>query len=501
MAEPGPAAPADRPADPPDGASGARRMAGNAAWLLSGQLVSKLASVVFVVIVARAVGVVEYGYFTFATALVPLFLAFGTLGIDTAVIRELSRDRRELSEVFSSGLYLRLVTGGLALVLSIACAPLFADARLAVLTVLVVGVALFIDEMTSYVGTVFKAFERMRYYAMALVVNRIGSTALALVAFLADAGLVVITVTYFLGSLGALLYAVTALRRHFPPIRFSAARRATAVRVLRIGAPLGVAAILNMALFRLDTVMVQAITDSEQVGLYGVAFRFFESLLFLTWVVANLTFPRISRQGPGRRSAQTLEGAVTATMTAYLPVFVGSLFLSAWAVAAVFGDRYVEAAEAVPYLTFALVCYGLTYQVRTATMAVGGGKVIAWIAGVALAVNVPANLLLIPQYGFTGAAMATAGVSALESLLTIFAARRYGLLRLPGRLGLPPVLALLCMTAVLLLLPGDGAVTAAVATAVYLVALLGSAAVVAPAEVRSARQLLRRRGAEDPGRS
>lgn len=479
-------------AEPGAATSGARRLAGNAAWLTAGQLVSKVASVVFVVIVARAVGVREYGYFTFATAFVPLFLAFGTLGIDAAVIRELARNREQLSELFTSGLCVRLVTAVGALALSLGLAPLFADARLAVLTVLVVGVALFIDELTTYVATVFKAFEQIRFHAVALVVNRIGSTFLALVAYLADAGLVVITVTYFLGSLGALLYAVLALRRHFPPVRLSAARRATALRLLRIGAPLGVAAVLNMALFRLDTVMVQAIEGAEEVGLYGVAFRFFESFLFLTWMLTDLTFARISRQGRGERSTRTLELSVTVTLTAYLPLFVGSLFVAPWIVSTLFGERYAEAARAVPWLTFALVCYGITYQVRTAWMALGGRRAIAWIAAVALAINVPLNLLLIPRYGFVGAAVATAAVSALELVLTLLWARRFDLVRVPQRLMAVPVLAALGMAGALLLVGGDGAPAAAVSAAAYLVTLAAAAAVLAPAQLRHARTLLRR---------
>lgn len=479
-------------AEPGAATSGARKLAGNAAWLTGGQLVSKVASVVFVVIVARAVGVREYGYFTFATAFVPLFLAFGTLGVDTAVIRELARHREQLSEVFTSGLYLRLVTGGAALALSLGLAPLFADARLAVLIVLVVGVALFIDELTSYVATVFKAFEQMRFHALALVVNRIGSTVLALLVYLADAGLVAITVTYFLGSLGALLYSVLALRRHFPPVRISAARRATALRLLRIGAPLGVAAVLNMALFRLDTVMVQALEGAEQVGLYGVAFRFFESFLFLTWILTNLTFPRISRQGRGDRSTRTLEVSVTVTLAAYLPLFVGSLFVSRWAVSTLFGERYAEAAEAVPWLTFALVCYGITYQVRTASMALGAGRVIAWIAGTALAVNLPLNLLLIPRYGFVGAATATAVVSALELLLTVLVARRFDLVRVPPRLAAVPLLAALAMAGVLALMGSDGAAAAGASAGVYLLVLMAGAALLAPAQLRQVRTLLRK---------
>jgi len=68
-------------------------LAGNTTWILAGELIGKAASFVFVVIVARGLGTTQYGYFTFATAFVPLFLAFGTWGIEMVLVREMSRNR------------------------------------------------------------------------------------------------------------------------------------------------------------------------------------------------------------------------------------------------------------------------------------------------------------------------------------------------------------------------------------------------------------------------
>lgn len=419
----------------------ARRLAGNALWLVAAEVVSKVASLVFVVIVARAIGVREYGYFTFATSFVPLFLVFGSLGLHAAVVRGISRDRTRLAEVFVSGLWMRLVTGVLALALSVLLAPSFLDSPDAVWTVGVVGTALLIDAVASYMSAVFEAYERMRYYATALIVNRIGSTALALVALLAGGGLTAIFLTYLAGSLASLVYVVRALRRHFPPMSLRAGRRSTAGRLLRQGAPLGIAAILNMALFQLDTVMVAAYLGPEAVGLYGVAFRFFESFLFVAFALGDVTFPRYAKQGPGALSERTFSGAAALSLAFYVPLFVLSLFAAPWMVSTIFGDRYVEAADAVPWLTLATIAYAVTYQARTSSVGVGGRSSVAGIAAVALTVNVALNLVLIPRYGFSGAAMATAFASTLETVLTLVGLRRLGVPARPTRLMAIPFLA------------------------------------------------------------
>lgn len=475
--------------------TGARAVAGNGLWLFSGQLVAKLASLVFVVIVARAVGVREYGWFVFATSFVPLALSLASFGLDSAVVREVARDRDRLSQVFASGLALRLGAGSVALLLALALTPLFLRERLALVTVAVVGTALLLDEVTTYLSNVFKAFERMRFHATALMVNRIGSTLLALAAYLADAGLVTILVTYLLGSLGALVYCAVILRRRFPPIGLREGSRGTAGRLLRIGAPLGVASVLNMALFRADALMVQAYDGAEAVGLYGVAFRFFESFLFVSWVLGSLTLPRYARQSRGPESARTFDVALTTALSFYLPLAVLSLFASEWAVTTLFGARYADAAVAVPWLTGALVLYAVTYQARTASVGVGARGVIAWIAAIALVINIAANLVLIPRLGFEGAAIATALAAAVEAVLSVAAVRRQGVPVRVSRLLAVPVLAAAVTGAVVAALALEDGAAAAIGSGLYVVVLVLLGALIAPDAKGAVAGLVRRRAA------
>lgn len=474
-----------------------RRLAGNTLWLMTGEIVSKLASIVLVVIVARAIGVREYGFFTFAGSFVPLFLIIGSLGVHQVVVRRLVEDNSQLSELFASGLLVRVVTGVAALAASMALAPWFLDDSTAILTVLVVGAALLLDAITSFMSAVFEAFERNRYYATALVVNRVGSTALAVAVFVAGGGLPEILVTYFTGSLIALGYATRSLRRNFPPIRLRAARRSTAVALVREGAPLGLAGVLNMALFRLDAIMVAAFLGAEAVGLYGIAFRFLESFLFVAFSLGDACFPRYARQGRGPQSARTVQVATALALTFYLPLLVLSLFAAPWMVTTLFGARYALAAQAVPWLTLAAVFFAVTYQARSAAVAVGGRSSIAAVAAAALVFNIALNVVLIPRYGITGAAIGTAAAAALESLLSVLALRRLGVASALSRLALTPAFAAGATFGLLHLtdLADAGAILAGAAC--YLLALIAVLSVLAPRERSQALALLRRPAGRD----
>lgn len=152
---------------------GMGRVATNTAWLLAAEILSKVASFALLVILARGLGQAELGLFVFAISFFPLFLMFASWGIDTAVIREVSGDRDRISAFFSSGLVLRAVLGFLALALGMAVTPFLVQGHGVLVGVGLIGVALLLDEFSRFVGAVFKAFERIRFHAFVLVVNRL----------------------------------------------------------------------------------------------------------------------------------------------------------------------------------------------------------------------------------------------------------------------------------------------------------------------------------------
>lgn len=485
----------DRPGDPtrldPSESSGARAFASNAFWMLLSDLFSKVASFILVVIIARGLGAEEYGYFNFAVSFVPIFLFLGTLGVDVEVFRAIARERERLSRVFASGLVLRVVFGLLAVLLSGAIGLVMLDAGEALLALVVVSFALFLDELSRFVGTVFKAFERMRFHAVVVLVNRVLSTALAAAALAAGGGLTLITGGYLLGSVGALVFATVALRKFFPPIHLRDADRDEMKGLLRRGIHIGVASTVNMLTFRLDAVLLQALRGPIAVAMYGIAYRFFESFLFVAWSLANVVLPRIARSEGGRDATQPFQMALALVLAVYVPIAVGALFAAEWVVTAVFSDRYAAAAPAVKWLTWALVLYGVAYLARTATIALGRRKGIAQIAVVALVINVGLNLILIPRYGFVAAAASTFVTEVVDALLLCVAfARSAGRVRIEPFV-LAPLVAGVVMAAALWVTDVRDGLVLVVGPLAYFVALGLAVLLLAPKTTRRALRSLR----------
>lgn len=477
----------------------ARRAVGNTLWLLVGDAVAKIAGFAFIVVVARGLGTVEYGYFNLAISVAPLFLMFGVWGLNDALFNELARDRGRLSELFGSGLVLRVGLGSAALVAGVLTAPLLLEDRDGIVAFGLVATALLVDELATFVGVVFKAFEETRYRALTILVNRMLTTAFALVALLAGAGIVGVGVGYLLGSVGGLFFAAGAMHKRFPPVDWSQRGTDTMRWLLQRGTPLAIAGILNMAVFRIDTVMLQVMKGPLAVAMYGIAYRFLDSFLFVSWALGSVALPRMARAGREPQTRETLQMVVAAAMAFYLPLAVGAAFASEWAVMTFFGQRYEPAAAAVFWLMAAAAAYALTYLARMAALALGQRRAIAWIAAFALLFNLSVNLYVIPRWGFVGAAVTTFATGTLEAILLLSLVVRRSdrggsrrMLSVP--VGAATVMAIILGTTGL----RDGTAVM-VGSIVYVAALALFARFLAPEETARAWSLVKRRRTEKVG--
>ncbi|HAL28124.1 MAG TPA: hypothetical protein DCP25_15505 [Chloroflexi bacterium] len=478
----------------------ARRFLANVIWMLVSQAAGKVAAFAFVIIVARRLGVTDYGYFNFALSIVPLFLMFGAWGIGIIVVAEVARDRTRLSEIFSSGFVLRAGLGLIGLLLCFGITPLLVRGTNAFVTVIILGFALFLDEVSGFLANVFKAFERMRYLALMTVTNRVVSVLLAVVAIAFGGQLLAVSAMYLLGSLSALVFAAVTIKRRFPPIRLADRSAAVMRQLLRQGLLVGAASVLNMALFRIDTVMLQAIRGPVEVGLYGIAYRFLDSFLFFAWGVTNAGLPRISR-AEGRSERRRIFESLAALMLAfYVPLAVVGVFNADWIVSVLFSSKYAAAVPAVPWIAGASLFYAVAYLARVTAIVDGQRSAVVWIAAVGLIANVGANAIVIPRHGFLGAAVVTFASEVLDAALLLGLFIRSNGLPWATRLPAVPLVAGCCMSGALLLFPADGGVTFVIAAISYVIALPICGALLAPVESRRAIRLLRRQQPEtSPG--
>jgi O-antigen/teichoic acid export membrane protein len=230
-------------------------------------------------------------------------------------------------------------------------------------------------------------------------------------------GILVAGVTSALGA-GAALVADCG-RPRFAPQRWRSIR-ATIVEAL----PVGLGALVSVLAFRVDVYLLAALRGEASVGLYSSAYRVFEATQAFPAVLMTVVFPRLAavRGEAGATSSIRRQSLVALALVGLLVTIAGTSS-ARFIVEKLFGHSYSDAAAPLAVLCLAAPIMYVNAFLTQELIARGRAGAFARGATLALAVNVAANLLVIPRFGTVGAAAATIA-SEIALLCVCLAASR-----------------------------------------------------------------------------
>lgn len=229
-----------------------------------------------------------------------------------------------------------------------------------------------------------------------------------------------------------------------------------------------VARVLQVALQRVDILLVAALLGTGAVAVYTAATRFIAVGMLANQAIQQVIQPRLA--GMFARGEVHLAGTVLRRTTVWLVALVwpGYLVLATLAptLMALFGTGYVSGAPSLAILAVAMLLASAAGPLDVALLMAGRSAMSLLNTAVALAVDIVGCLLLLPHLGVTGAALAWAAAIVVRNLLTLEQTRRVLQLSATSReLAQVVTLALGCVGVVPGALAIVGAPTALVASA------------------------------------
>jgi O-antigen/teichoic acid export membrane protein len=423
------------------------------------------------VAITRGLGPEAFGDFTAAMVFLYIPVVIADIGFSAAVLREISAAPERTERAMRASLPFRaaISAGTVALAAAIGVALPLNDRTTAALLIGAIGS--FLTLMTLALLPVLQAQLRMHWAVAGNMTGRLVTLGATLGALGLDLGFKSIVWAQVVGiavTFGVHLFAVSRTVRVRPVVDTDYWRNLV-VGSLVIGLAIG----LSQIYFRVDTVLLAIFRSSEEVGLYGAAYKFIELSQFTAAAVAVSMFPPLAnfvatgdpRAGPLVQKSFDVLVAGAVFLAVLMLVFPEDL------ITYTAGSDYRDAAVALqllaPYVLFGFVNAGL-WRVLLARKR---DRTLLGMSATVLAVNVALNLALIPAYGYKAAAVVSVVSEALILVPIVLAVRRDGLL--PG-LGYARLVAVAAgaMALVALLVPGPALLAGAVASAVYAAILL-----------------------------
>ena len=194
------------------------------------------------------------------------------------------------------------------------------------------------------------------------------------------------------------------------------------VKQLSFGGRIFIGTIAERLHYRANTFLLTALVSIGATGVFSVALGLGEILWYLPSAFGAVLFSRAVRGG---RAGATIASAMTRTMLAVM--ILGSIplwFVAPTLIEVVYGAPFREAGVALQIMLPGVLAYSIVAVLSNPLVAWGApGRVTAVLIS-GLVVNLAANLLLIPEFGMNGAALATTISYTATGVLMLLLFRR-----------------------------------------------------------------------------
>jgi O-antigen/teichoic acid export membrane protein len=390
-----------------------RRVSLNIAWLGLDKAYSTAVSFVVSIYVARYLGRSGFGLFSYSLAFVTFFQVPATMGLDEILVRELVRHAKEESRILGTALAMRLASSLLMIaVIAIGVRivrPDDAEAqRLVVITTL-----LLIPQAFLLLQRLYSARLLAKYNVVSgnIALTLVAVARLAMVRFHAS-------ITWFVWTNVALLaFNAIALYAFYVGHKNSRVRWRFSTewlkRLLRDAWPQIPAGVAGTIQNQIGILLIGSLMGNDQVGIYGVASRFYILLLVVPDIICQSLTPTLT-QAKAISDAH-FEHRLTQCYRLMFAVFALALapllILGFGGIRVLYGAQFAEAGKLMLIFAAPLLLIYLG-QLRMWYIIIENQLHYAMFVSVAQAgVSIVCNYFLIRHYGAAGA-VAAIGCSA-----------------------------------------------------------------------------------------
>jgi O-antigen/teichoic acid export membrane protein len=365
------------------------------------------------------------GKVNFAASVANYFMMVASLGIPTYGIRACAKvrdDKEALSKTVQEILIINFVSTALVTLTYLVCiftVPKFAQDKI---LYLIEGINIVLNMLG--VNWLYQALEQYDYITARSVVFKFISMILMFIFVQQQKDYRIYAAITVLAAVGSNVLNFVRLRRF---IVFKKFKNYEFKKHLK---PIFILFAQNVTVSiytNLDTVMLGFMKSDEAVGLYTAAVKVKGVLLSIVASLGNVLLPRMSyyvKKNAKEKFYQLLRLALNAELFMAFPLAIYFSIESSNCILLLAGKGYLGAIPAMEIITVAIIPTGLTGVIGIQTLTpLNREKQVLYSVVVGAVSDFVLNLILIPEWGAAGAALATTIAEYLVLLVQIILAR------------------------------------------------------------------------------
>lgn len=380
----------------------------NMSWLLISQIIGCICAFIWTILMARYLGVAEYGIFGFATSLTGILIVTDDLGINVQIVRHISTDYESSPKYLGNIIPLKSILAIGTFLITLIILIIMKANELTITITLLFTIELVIKSYVGLLNGTFQAFEKGKYQGIGNTILNSILLIFILISIYSDLGLYGIAISYILANLIAFIYEFYVLRKCVTKPSYEL-DTSYCKNIIRLSLPFAVGGILYSIYYSIDVVMLTNLVGNYATGIYNATYKLISVLTLFYSIYTAVIFPVMSKFYKNDNSLLLIsfEKSVKYLMLVMIPLAIATMFYSLDIIQLIYGHEY-DASSSVLSILIWTVCF-LFVNGACNTLLLASHKEVTTlkIYGIAAAFNVILNFFMIPYFAENGAAITT----------------------------------------------------------------------------------------------
>ena len=262
----------------------------NVSWVTFSQVVTNICAFLWTILIARYLGVTDYGTLSFVISFTAL-IGMGTdIGVTTYTTRELAQNKSKTKKFINNLILFKILLSIILCIFTVLLVYLLGYNDLVVELTLIMFIESSFVTMFSFVSGVFQAHENLKPSAIGVMIYSFALLALIFIVSFLDLGIIAVAVSYAVAYLVGLLFVSYKLIKTFGTPNFEidlAFWRESAIRSL----PFGLTIFFYTIYFSIDVVMISWLSNDFATGLYNSAYKIISVFTAFYTIYQYVIFP------------------------------------------------------------------------------------------------------------------------------------------------------------------------------------------------------------------
>jgi len=404
-----------------------RKIAYNTIVSAGARIIAVALSLVSIGFITRYLGKEGFGNYSLILAFLYVFNILADFGLYSLMTREISRPGADEKKIASNIFTLRIVALLIFLGLGVILVWFFPYTNQVKLGVVIVSLGYFFLSASQVLMGVFQKYLRIDKAGFADIIGRLIQLGLVVIFIRLNLGFFSILWALIISCFGNFILNWIFTRKHIAltlAFDFSLWKE-----IIKVAIPIAASLVLVLIYFKFDTIFLSlkfinrsSINPMVDVGIYNVAYKILEGLIFFPSMFVGIIMPLLSKFAFSNLDEfkKTFQKTLDVLIIFIVPLIMGILFLSLPVVVLIGGDQFKVSAPVLQILSFAIGLIFLGNLFGHSIIALNKQKAGAWIYFSGMIFNVLTNLLFIPRYSYFAAASTTVATELLVTVLMMY---------------------------------------------------------------------------------